>query len=178
MVAAAVLLCKPPVAGLDDSKKLSAKARARLDGQIRESCAFGIGVVEVADIDRLNILGATMLAMSRAMALLCEAVQSEALECVIDGNLTPHGRCDEWRWPARAIIGGDASEPSIAAASILAKHYRDTLMCDAAREYPHYGWDRNKGYGTREHMQALQKHGPTPLHRQSFAPVAQLALPV
>lgn len=92
---------------------------------------------------------------------------------LIDGNLTPHGRCDDWRWPARAIVGGDGIEPCISAASIIAKEHRDRLMRELARDHPDYGWERNKGYGTRAHIEALRAHGPTPHHRRSFAPVAQ-----
>ncbi|WP_119084658.1 ribonuclease HII [Altererythrobacter sp. B11] len=176
VVAAAVLLCKPRPAGLDDSKKLSASRRAQLEESIRRRCAFGIGVVEVEEIDRLNIFHATMLAMSHAVARLCEVLGTEPCEVLVDGNLTPAGRRSEWRWPARAIVGGDALEPSISAASILAKEYRDRLMVEAARQHPHYGWDRNKGYGTPDHVTALRLHGPTPLHRRSFAPVAQMQL--
>lgn len=178
VVAAAVLLCKPGPKGVGDSKALSAKKRAALEPVIRETCAFGIGVVDVDTIDRLNIFGATMLAMSMAMQNLCDAIGETRVETLIDGNLTPEGRCDEWCWPARAIVGGDGKEAAIGAASILAKEYRDRLMAEAAREHPHYGWDRNKGYGSREHMEALRLHGPTPLHRRSFAPVAQLEMPL
>lgn len=176
VVAAAVLLCKVPPVGLDDSKKLSAARRARLEAQIRQTCAFGIGVVAVEDIDRLNILGATMLAMTRAVDLLCAALGRAEIECLIDGNLTPHGRCGDWRWPARALVGGDGLEPAISAASILAKEYRDRLMVEAARAHPEYGWESNKGYGSAAHMEALRRFGPTPLHRRSFAPVAQLEM--
>ncbi|MBB5733407.1 ribonuclease HII [Altererythrobacter atlanticus] len=176
VVAAAVLLCKPRPAGLDDSKKLAASRRAELERTIRRRCAFGIGVVDVEEIDRINIFQATMLAMSLAVARLCEAIAQEPGEVLVDGNLTPHGRCADWRWPARAIVGGDGREPCIGAASILAKEYRDRLMVEAAREHPHYGWERNKGYGTADHLAALRTHGPTPLHRRSFAPVAQLEL--
>lgn len=175
-MAAAVLLCKPRPAGLDDSKKLTADRRAALEERIRRRCAFGIGVVEVEEIDRLNIFGATMLAMSLAVARLCEALGLEPSQVLVDGNLTPHGRRPEWRWPARAIVGGDALEPCISAASILAKEYRDRLMRDYAEAHPHYGWHSNKGYGTPEHLEALRIHGPTPLHRRSFAPVAQADL--
>ncbi|MFB0613248.1 ribonuclease HII [Aurantiacibacter poecillastricola] len=178
VVAAAVLLCKPRPKGISDSKKLTPAARASAEEAIRRRCAFGIGVVDVDAIDRLNIFGATMLAMSLAMKGLCEALNEQRLEALIDGNLTPHGRCAEWRWPARAVVGGDLREPAIGAASILAKEYRDRLMADAARSHPHYGWDRNKGYGTADHLQALRTHGPTPLHRRSFAPVAQLEMPL
>ncbi|RKF21937.1 ribonuclease HII [Altericroceibacterium spongiae] len=176
VVAAAVLLCKPRPSGLDDSKKLSESKRAILEEKIRRRCAFGIGVVGPEEIDRLNIFGATMLAMTLAVARLCDVVQCEPSEVLIDGNTTPHGRQRDWRWKAKAIVGGDGREPVIGAASILAKEYRDRIMRDAARTYPSYGWDRNKGYGTKDHMKALRLHGPTPLHRRSFAPVAQLDL--
>lgn len=177
VVAAAVVLGSDVPHGLDDSKKLSAKRRAILDEHLRASCQWGLGVVEPAEIDRLNILVATMHAMTRAVAQLVERLGGEPQEILIDGNMIPRGRCDQWRWTqARAIVGGDASEPAISAASILAKEWRDRLMREAARAHPHYGWERNKGYGTAEHMEALRIHGPTPLHRKSFAPVAQLAL--
>ncbi len=176
VVAAAVVLCKPRPAGIDDSKKLTPARRAQIDARIRSRCAWGIGVVDVEAIDRMNIFQATMLAMTLAMWRLCEALGSEPGEALIDGNLTPAGRCEQWRWKARPIVGGDASEPCIAAASIIAKEYRDRLMCEAAKAHPHYGWDRNKGYGTPEHVEALRRHGPSPLHRRSFAPVAQLPL--
>ncbi len=175
-MAAAVLLCKPGPKGIGDSKKLSTTKRERLEVEIRQSCAFGIGVVEPEEIDRINIFAATMLAMTRAMERLCEAVGTELAMALIDGNLTPDGRHPDWRWPARAIVGGDGKEASIGAASILAKTWRDRIMVEAAKEHPHYGWERNKGYGSKEHMEALRLHGPTPLHRRSFAPVAQLAL--
>ena len=176
VVAAAVLLCKPAPKGVDDSKKLSATARADAEAQIRESCAFGIGVVEVEEIDRINIFQATMLAMSLAVERLCDTIGHHAIATLIDGNLTPEGRCDAWRWPATPIVGGDGKEACIGAASILAKEYRDRLMIEAAECHPHYGWERNKGYGSKEHMEALRIHGPTPLHRRSFAPVAQMEL--
>lgn len=176
VVAAAVILCNPCPEGLADSKKLSAHRRALLDEQIRKSCAWGIGVVDVAAIDELNIFHATMLAMSQAVAKLCSVLERETIRVLVDGNMTPAGRCTQWRWPAKAIVGGDALEPCISAASIIAKQYRDRLMEKAARDHPCYGWERNKGYGTREHMEALRRHGPSPLHRRSFAPVAQLSL--
>lgn len=176
VVAAAVVLCKPVPSGLDDSKRLSSKKRAALEPIIRESCAFGIGVIDVEEIDRINIFQATMQAMTLAVAQLCEALGGEPEGVLIDGNMTPEGRADAWRWPARAIVGGDALEPCISAASIIAKEHRDRLMREAAERHPHYGWERNMGYGTAEHMAALREHGPTPLHRKSFAPVAQLEL--
>ena len=176
VVAAAVLLCRPAPEGVGDSKKLTAKSRAAAEKRIRESCGWGIGVVDVETIDRLNIFQATMLAMSLAMEQLCNAVSRNDLATLIDGNLTPEGRTRRWRWPATPIVGGDGKEACIGAASILAKEYRDRLMIQAAKRHPQFGWDRNKGYGSKEHMEALRAHGPTPLHRRSFAPVAQMEL--
>jgi len=135
-----------------------------------------VGVVDVADIDRLNIFGATMLAMTLAVEALCAKIGCDPREVLVDGNLTPHGRRPEWRWAARPIVGGDAIEPCISAASIIAKEHRDALMREAALAHPRYGWENNKGYGTPEHLAALRVHGPSPLHRRSFAPVAQLEL--
>ena len=108
--------------------------------------------------------------------LLAEALGQGPSEVLVDGNLTPHGRCDGWCWPARAIVGGVGIEPAISAASIVAKEWRDRMMVEAARAHPHYGWERNKGYGSAEHLEALRRHGPSPLHRRSFAPVAQADL--
>lgn len=176
VVAAAVVLCQSAPQGLDDSKRLSAKRRAVLDEEIRSHCAWGVGIVEPEEIDRINIFAATMLAMTQAVGRLCDALGGQPEMVLIDGNMTPQGRCDGWCWPARAIVGGDALEPAISAASIIAKQWRDRLMEDAARSHPQYGWERNKGYGTAEHMEALRIHGPTPHHRRSFAPVAQASL--
>jgi len=176
VVAAAVVLCKPRPSGLDDSKKLTAERRGALETVIKRRCHWAIGVVDVADIDRLNIFGATMLAMTLAVEALCAKIGCDPLEVLVDGNLTPHGRRPEWRWKARPIVGGDAIEPCISAASIIAKEHRDALMREAALAHPHYGWAKNKGYGTPDHLAALREHGPSPLHRRSFAPVAQMAL--
>lgn len=176
VVAAAVVLGGAIPSGVDDSKRLSSARRAALDVTIREACDWAVAVVEPDEIDRVNIFMATMLAMTRAVARLTAALGCDPAEVRIDGNLTPQGRCAEWCWPARAIVGGDGIEPCISAASIIAKEWRDRLMCEAAATHPHYGWERNKGYGTAEHLEALRVHGPTPLHRRSFAPVAQLTL--
>lgn len=135
-----------------------------------------MAVVEPDEIDRLNIFIATMEAMTRAVASLTAAIDAPVHVVLIDGNMTPAGRCAAWDWPARAIVGGDGIEPAISAASIIAKEWRDRVMVEAAAAHPHYGWERNKGYGTAEHIAALRLHGPTPLHRRSFAPVAQLQL--
>lgn len=176
VVAAAVVLGPDAPAGLDDSKKLSAKRRGVLEPQIMASCHWALGVVEADEIDRINIFAATMLAMTRAVGLLCAQLAADPAEVLIDGNMTPQGRHPDWCWPARAIVGGDGIEPCISAASIIAKEHRDRLMRAAAAEHPHYGWDRNMGYGTAQHLAALREHGPTALHRRSFAPVAQLVL--
>lgn len=167
VVAAAVLLCEGGIAGLDDSKKLSAKRRGELEIEIRARCRWGIGEASVEEIDRINILQATFLAMTRAV----EALGFEPQDIWVDGNRLP-----KWRYSARAIVGGDALHPCISAASILAKQHRDRFMAAAARDFPAFGWERNMGYGTAHHLAALRQHGPTPLHRTSFAPVAQLQL--
>ncbi|MDE2619235.1 MAG: ribonuclease HII [Sphingomonadales bacterium] len=176
VVAAAVVLGKPRPAGLDDSKRLTRAVRARLEEQIRRRCHWAVGVVEADEIDRINIFAATMLAMTRAVGGLCAKLGCDPHEVLIDGNMTPQGRHPDWRWPARAIVGGDALEPCISAASIIAKEHRDAVMRAHAALHPHYGWERNAGYGTPEHLAALRTHGPSPLHRRSFAPVAQLTL--
>ncbi|MEM6266435.1 MAG: ribonuclease HII [Pseudomonadota bacterium] len=180
VVAAAVVLGAGVPKGLDDSKRLSPARRARLDEAIRKTCRWAVAVVEPQEIDRVNIFQATMLAMTRCVSELAAQMREETAhvpaQVLIDGNQTPAGRCKEWRWPARAIVGGDGSEPAISAASIIAKEWRDRLMIAAASEYPGFGWERNKGYGTAEHLAALREYGPSPLHRRSFAPVAQASL--
>ena len=176
VVAGAVLLPTEGIVGLADSKKLSARRRAVLEVEIKARCRWGLGVVEVDEIDRLNIFAATMKAMTLAVSALIEAGGGEPAMVLVDGNLTPIGRVAEWRWPARAIVGGDATEPAISAASILAKEHRDRLMRALAEQHPGYGWERNAGYGTAEHMAALTRLGPTPHHRRSFAPVARAVL--
>lgn len=164
VVAAAVILGNIPILGLDDSKKLSSKRRARLEAEILASCQVGVGMASPAEIDRINILQATFLAMTRAV----EALGAVPRHILVDGNRLPR-----WRYSAEAVIGGDALHPCISAASIIAKEVRDRIMIDADREHPGYGWASNKGYGSAAHLAALQRLGPTPLHRKSFAPVAQ-----
>ncbi len=166
--AAAVILHPDyPVAGLADSKSLTALQRERLAPLIKENAlAWAIAASSVQEIDHINILQATMLAMMRAVQAL-PVVPREAL---IDGN-----RCPRLAVPARAIIKGDQSVPAISAASILAKTARDAAMRELASEFPGYGFERHKGYGTNEHMAALTQFGPLPCHRLSFAPVAAAA---
>ena len=176
VVAAAVILCGKEIRGLADSKVLKAIDRAKLATRIRERCHVGVGLASVVEIDAINIFQATMLAMTRAVIALCEKIGCDPVEVLIDGNLTPHNRCREWRWPARAIVGGDATTRCISAASIVAKEHRDALMLAEHERLPHYGFARHKGYGTPEHLAALREHGPCPLHRRSFAPVARLQL--
>jgi ribonuclease HII len=164
VVAAAVILCDVGIDGLDDSKKLSAKRRAELEAHILNRCIVGIGMASVEEIDSINILQATFLAMTRAV----DALPQVPGHVLVDGNRLP-----KWRYRAEAIIGGDALHPCISAASIIAKEHRDRIMVAADSDYPGYGWASNKGYGSAVHMAALREMGPTPLHRRSFAPVAQ-----
>lgn len=133
VVAAACVLGPQVPAGLDDSKKLSAKRRAVLEPLIQHSCRWALGIVEAEEIDRINIFAATMLAMTRAVETLVRALGANPDEVLIDGNMTPRGRVAEWRWNARAVVGGDGLEPCISAASILAKEHRDRLMRAAAK---------------------------------------------
>ena len=169
VVAAAVILrAEDCPEGLDDSKALSARRRAALEAEIKaRALCWGLGVASVEEIDRINILWATMLAMTRAV----EALGRDCQHVLVDGNRVP-----DWRWPATPVVGGDARCLSIAAASIFAKEARDRMMREAAAIHPHYGWESNKGYCSAQHLAALRTHGPTPLHRRSFAPVAQMLL--
>lgn len=166
VVAAAVILDPArPIAGLADSKKLSAARREKLAVEIRaKAFAWCVAEATVEEIDAINILQATLLAMQRAVGGLT-VMPAEAL---IDGN-----RCPRLAVPARAIVGGDATVAEISAASILAKTVRDAGMLALHARYPHYGFDRHKGYGTAAHLAALAEHGPTPHHRKSFAPVRE-----
>jgi ribonuclease HII len=165
--AAAVILDPDrPIEGLADSKKLSERKRERLALEIREKArAFGIASASVEEIDSINILQATLLAMRRAV----EALPVQPTEALIDGN-----RCPLLAIPSRAIIGGDAIEPAISAASILAKTARDAEMRSIHEAFPQYALDRHKGYDTAAHRAALTLHGPAAFHRKSFAPVRAL----
>ncbi|MCL4761133.1 MAG: ribonuclease HII, partial [Burkholderiales bacterium] len=146
----------------------SPERREELAVRIRErAIAWATGSADVAEIDRLNILHATMLAMRRAV----EALGVVPEEALVDGN-----RCPALACRTRAIVKGDRDVKAISAASILAKTARDALLVELDRAYPQYGFAQHKGYGTPEHLAALQRHGPCPLHRRSFAPVAQAEL--
>jgi ribonuclease HII len=163
MAAAVMLDPGRPIEGLRDSKKLSATARERLAGEIREhAAAWCVAEASVAEIDRLNILQATLLAMQRAVAGLGRAPD----DVWVDGN-----RCPNWTWRSQAVVKGDDKVAAIAAASILAKTARDQFMCRLHDEYPAYGFASHMGYGTAAHLAALKAHGACPQHRRSFAPV-------
>ena len=162
--AAAVILNRDSIPdGLNDSKKLSEKRREVLFDMITQSAIVGVGFASVAEIDEINILSATYLAMERAVAALDP--QPEAV--IIDGNRAPQGL----PMPSQTIVKGDARSLSIAAASIIAKVSRDRVMKKLAEEFPAYGWHKNKGYGTAAHRVSLLSHGVTPHHRRSFRPV-------
>ena len=168
VVAAAVILDElAPIKGLADSKKLSAKRRDSLYDEIRaKALCCSIAEASVEEIDRLNILQATMLAMQRAVA----GLRLKPTKVLVDGNRIP-----QLDMLAEAIVKGDSLIPAISAASILAKVYRDRWCAELHLQYPHYGFDAHKGYGTAQHMAALSEHGPCPQHRRSFAPVAEAA---
>ena len=160
---AVVLDPRHPIVGLTDSKKLSPAARATLAAQI-EAYAAGWAVVHVspAEIDAVNILNASMLAMERAVAALPQMPDL----LLVDGNRCPQVPCE-----ARAIVKGDLLEPCISAASIVAKVHRDRLMLELDAQFPEYGFSQHKGYPTRAHLEALAAHGPSAVHRVTFAPV-------
>jgi ribonuclease HII len=164
--AAVILDPERRIDGLRDSKQLSAKARDALADQIRErSLAWSVAWASVAEIDQLNILGATMLAMRRAVLAL--PIPPE--HAIIDGN-----RCPVLPMGSSAVVQGDVLIPAISAASIIAKTQRDAYMLELHLRYPQYGFDRHMGYGTRLHIENLGAHGPCPEHRSSFAPVREL----
>ena len=164
--AAVVLDADRPIAGLRDSKLLSASRREQLTDLIRKnSTAFSVGIASVEEIDRLNILQATLLAMQRAV----EGLGMLPDEAWIDGNRCPRLPC-----PARAIVQGDRLHAAISAASILAKTARDAEMRRMHERFPHYGFDRHKGYPTSVHLALLEQFGPTEIHRRSFAPVRRM----
>jgi ribonuclease HII len=164
VVAAAVILEeKRRPRGIRDSKMLTPEAREHLYGRIMKSAQVGIGVADVARIDRDNILRASLWAMSEAV----KALGTKPAFALVDGNMRPELECE-----GQAIVDGDALCVSIAAASIIAKVTRDRIMRELGSQFPHYGFEQHKGYSTEAHLIALKGFGPTPHHRQSFAPVA------
>ena len=166
VVAAAVILAESHVEGVTDSKMLTPERREALAERIRdEAVSWALGRATVAEIDELNILQASLLAMRRAV----EALPIQPSLVLVDGNRLP-----EWHYEARAIVKGDLTEPSIGAASILAKVQRDAEMLALHEHYPAYGFDRHKGYPTKAHLAALETAGISPVHRRSFGPVRRL----
>ena len=166
VVAAAVILAESPLEGVTDSKMLTPERREALAERIRdEALSWALGRATVAEIDELNILQASLLAMRRAV----EALPLQPSLVLVDGNRLP-----KWPYEARAIVKGDLSEPSIGAASILAKVQRDAEMLALHEHYPAYGFDRHKGYPTKAHLAALKTAGVSPVHRRSFGPVRRL----
>ena len=167
VVSAAVLFSSgPEISGLTDSKKLSQRARLDLEMEIKRSCAcWSVGIATAEEIDRLNVLQATLLSMRRAV----NGLTMQPDRVLVDGNHLP-----EIDYPGEAIIQGDLHEPVVSAASIIAKVTRDSMMQVYAVEYPGYGFERHVGYGTKLHLQSLSELGATPIHRKSFAPISQL----
>lgn len=174
VVAAAVILpYNTPseiLSEIHDSKKLSLKKRTYLFEKINEFAQTSIGEASVEEIDEINILNATMLAMTRAFEKLQTNSNHNPEHILIDGNRIPK----DLPLPAEAVVKGDSKSLSIAAASIIAKHHRDLYMIELDKTYPGYGWAKNAGYGTKQHLEALRKQGVTPHHRRSFRPVYEL----
>jgi ribonuclease HII len=166
VTAAVILPVDYDLPGLTDSKKLTAKRREVLSKAIKQQAlCFAFGQASLVEIDELNILHATMLAMQRAVA----GLSIEPTRVLVDGNRSP-----DFGIASQAIVGGDGLEPCISAASVIAKVARDQLMSEYALQYPQYGWQNNSGYGTKQHLEALLEFGVSPHHRRSFAPVARL----
>jgi len=151
--------------GITDSKALKASVRARLCLEINAVAHVGIGMADVDEIDSINILQASLLAMHRAVEAMGQSVD----HILVDGNRLP-----KWPWPATALVKGDTRSLSIAAASIIAKEHRDALMRRLDAQWPHYGWARNMGYGTAEHVAGLARVGVCEQHRKSFAPIKKI----
>lgn len=168
VIAAAVILDPKNIPdGLNDSKKLTAKRREALFLEIKSTSLVGIGQACVEEIDEINILEASMLAMRRAL----ENLPSNPIACLVDGNRDPG-----LAFPTRCLVKGDSLSFSIAAASIIAKVFRDKIMTELSKSHPEYGWAQNAGYGVPHHLKALDAVGPCPHHRKSFQPVKRLLL--
>ena len=173
LAAAVILDPAQPIAGLNDSKKLSARQRAALAEEISaKALAWAVAAANVEEIDRINILQASLLAMQRAVSALAARHQLAPVRVMVDGN-----HCPRLQYPVEAIVGGDGKIAAIAAASILAKTVRDAGMRELHTLYPQYGFDRHMGYPTALHLAALREHGVSPEHRRSFGPVARLGTP-
>jgi len=169
VVSAVILPARHALIGLDDSKRLTRERRESLFPEIKQQAvSWAIECVDVEEIDRLNILRATLMGMRRAVLAL-DPMPGMAL---VDGNRAPELSCE-----VRTIIEGDHWVPAISAASVLAKVTRDAIMRDWHEAYPVYGFDHNKGYPTPEHLECLREHGPCPIHRRSFAPVREALSP-
>jgi len=163
VAAACILPASFDLPGLTDSKKISKKKRDTLSELIKEQAvAYAIAESSAEEVDQINVLQASLLAMRRAV----ESLSIQPNFVLVDGNRLP-----EWQYEAKAIVGGDKKEPAISAASILAKVYRDQQMVELAQQYPDYGFDQHKGYPTKKHIEAIQRHGVLNEHRKSFAPV-------
>jgi ribonuclease HII len=168
-VMAAAVHLPEAIAGLADSKQLSAARREALAALIRERAVWALGAASVREIDQLNILAASHLAMRRAMGRLALKLPGPPVEILVDGHLDPR-----LGWPCRCIVGGDALVPEIGAASIIAKVARDRLLARLATRHPGYGFERHAGYPTAAHRAALASLGASPHHRRSFAPVREV----
>lgn len=162
VVSCCLIFHRPPPKGIHDSKQLTRETREELFERIQEVAYIGIGSASVMEIDTINILAATKLSMQRALEQLGHLPDT----VLVDGNQPPQLPCR-----TVAVIGGDALSLSIAAASIIAKVTRDRLMCALSEQHPHYGWERNAGYGTKAHQDGLARHGVCPEHRTSYAPI-------
>ena len=169
--AAVIIKNHEPLLMVNDSKTLSAKKRDMLYDLIWENAHVAVGHASVAEIDRINILQATFVAMCRAVEKLEEKTGLKGDYAIIDGNKIP----PQMTMPAECVVKGDAKVLSVAAASIVAKVTRDRIMTRLAEAHPYFGWESNAGYGSKKHLDALREHGPTPYHRHSFSPVAEAA---
>ena len=168
VAAACILPSEYDLPNLMDSKKLTEKKRSVLNELIRsQAVAWSIAEASAGEVDEINVLQASLLAMKRAV----EKLESQPEFVLVDGNKLP-----QWRYQAQAIVGGDGSEPCISAASILAKVYRDQQMIELGKQYPQYGFEKHKGYPTKQHMEALKEYGVLPEHRKTFGPVKKLTV--
>jgi len=165
VIAAAIIYDSKFPSGIRDSKKISKKKREHISDILTKDFKFAIGVGELHEIEEHNILGGTLIAMKRAV----DSIECNPDMVLVDGNKIP-----KWEYNSEAIVKGDNKSVSIAAASIVAKVARDKMITEMHSEYPEYGWDKNAGYGTKQHMEAIEKYGITPYHRRGFAPIRRI----